>query len=695
MLRVCPQCDQKYPEDREFCAKDGTRLEEFVDDTSDPLIGRVLDGRWVIDKRIGMGGMGAVYLGSQRSVDREVAIKTLKPELCSSREFVERFFREARVATKISHPNCVTILDFGQTADDTLYLAMEYLDGMELSERLNQGALTVREIVEICIQISSALAAAHASNIIHRDLKPDNIYLLSISDESIFIKVLDFGIAKVLDSEEKMTRTGQVFGTPEYMSPEQCRGDTIDGRSDLYSLGCIMYRMLVDRPPFESDTPMAVLVSHVSEVPTDVREVMTRDDIPEALADLCMRLLSKDADRRPADAQSVRGELESILDLTSTQANQAIASATGPTQAAPAVAADGGNPVPDASAPASPNAARSAELDRKDSQKTASPDGTTHPPGKLDAPKKSKVLPAVLGLLLLLVLGSGCVLGTYFFVFQSDDSDAQPGNRNGFLASIFGGDDPEKPLAEKPLAEKPLTPDSDPSTPKDNSDDSQELPADKSNPGQDQDPNADNTVTDSLAAPGPPDAPTAEQKGAGDETNPTVAPDQDEDDTPKSDPTKDDSNSVTINADEVNISDNSASPDPSKDKPKNPTNSKTDKSNKPAPPKKPAASGTIRRAKLSVTGAACLEPDVDKVLKSANRRFLLCYQKQLDPTPEAAGKIMMSFNITPDGTLLTPSVQVSDISAMNSCMIGQLKQLNFAPALGGRCYVRVTYNFSP
>lgn len=668
MLKVCPQCDRKYPEDIEFCAQDGMRLQELEDDVSDPLIGKVLDGRWVIEKCIGMGGMGAVYLGAQRSVDRKVAIKTLKPELSSSREFVDRFFREARVASKISHPNCVTILDFGQTADDTLYLAMEFLDGMELTERLKEGDLAAREIIEICIQISSALAAAHSSNIIHRDLKPDNIYLLSISDESVFIKVLDFGIAKVIGSDEKMTQTGQVFGTPEYMSPEQCRGEVLDGRSDLYSLGCIMYRMLAGRPPFQADTPMGVLVAHVSQQPQDVRELMTRDDIPEAFADLTMRLLSKHPGDRPGDAPAVRAELEAILPQTVTQASSAVSGDD-------ATAADGGSPL----AP-SEDVPNPAEAQHR--QKTSNPDSMTHLPEALAPAKKSKTVPIILGVLVFLVLGSGCIFGIYMAAQSASGS----GSDSGIFASIFGdknptealeagegSEDPSVEVAEPPeVAETPEV-----AEPVANADGelaavaAQEAPADEAPDA------AENPADAPLAASTKPEpdksAPAAVAPAEKDKTSSSKAP----------------AKTVVVNTDKVDIH---PTKNPQKTEPSKSTGTAKKAPEKPAPP---AAVGNIRRTNLSANGEACLEPDVDQVLRGANRQFLSCYSDILKANPEASGTVMMSWSITPEGGQLNPTVQVSEIEAMNSCMLGKLKRLRFAPALGGRCYVRVTYSFSP
>lgn len=314
MEKICPTCQRSYAEDVVYCPHDGMKLRLDRPAGDDPMIGRVLDGRWIIEKRIGVGGMGAVYLGHQRSVDRQVAIKTLRTNLSETDDFVDRFFREARIATTINHPHSVTILDFGQDEDGTLYLAMEYLVGTLLSDRIDQGDLSYEEILRIGVQIASALSAAHDANIVHRDLKPDNIFLLDIPGGGTFVKVLDFGIAKVLDAETQVTRTGQVFGTPQYMSPEQCQGHQVDGRADLYSLGCIMYELVGGRPPFSAETPMAILMAHVvNEIPPLGELCNVPPPVEEAIASL----LAKEPQGRPANAGESRSIFERLLaDLT-------------------------------------------------------------------------------------------------------------------------------------------------------------------------------------------------------------------------------------------------------------------------------------------------------------------------------------------------------------------------------------------
>lgn len=310
--RLCTVCGRFYPADHLFCAVDGQALSLVADAHKDPLVGRTLDDRWVIRRRLDGGNMGTVYEASQLSVDRRVAIKTLKSDHTDKPGLSERFFHEAKIASTISHPNVVTVFDFGQTRDGTLYLAMEYLEGQSLAGRLKQGPLSIGDILKVAAQICSALIAAHAMRIIHRDLKPANIYLVDMPDGSIFTKVLDFGIAKALDSDEKLTSAGEIFGTPWYMSPEQGLGRPLDGRSDLYALGCILYEMLTGRAPFEASTPLAILTAHINEPVKPIEEATKRRDIPPELSRLCMQLLEKSPNQRPPDASATKFALKSI-----------------------------------------------------------------------------------------------------------------------------------------------------------------------------------------------------------------------------------------------------------------------------------------------------------------------------------------------------------------------------------------------
>lgn len=317
MTKICPNCSKIYADAITYCPEDGTPLVDVDPDVShDPLIGQTLDHRWDILSKLGEGSMGAVYLASQRSMRRAVAIKTLRPALSHDANFVQRFFREAQVASSLANPHCVTLYDFGKTHDNLLYFAMEYLEGTTLHERIYRSPLSLQDILTIGLQITVALAAAHDQKIIHRDLKPENIWLLSMPDNAIFVKVLDFGIAKVLDDKVQMTRAGDIYGTPSYMSPEQCRGKEIDARSDLYSLGCVLYEMLVGRAPFESDNIMDIVLAQMNTAPTPVQLASTRTDLPADLVDLCMELLEKSPADRPATASEVGQRLAALLQQT-------------------------------------------------------------------------------------------------------------------------------------------------------------------------------------------------------------------------------------------------------------------------------------------------------------------------------------------------------------------------------------------
>lgn len=396
-MKICPQCQTEYADDVEFCSHDGMKLRMDRGEVEDPMVGQVLDGRWVIEDKIGEGGMGSVYRGSQKSVNRTVAIKTLRPALVSNTEFVDRFFREAKIATTINHPHCVTILDFGQTDDEVLYLAMEFLEGLPLADRLEQGQIALNQALKIGEQIAAALEAAHAQNIIHRDLKPDNVFLQSTAGVDVHIKLLDFGIAKDTGSQTQYTRTGQIFGTPNYMSPEQCSGEPLDGRADLYSLGCILYEMFCGKPPFDAASSMAILMAHVTEQPKPPSQLAP---VPPQVEALIMKLLAKQREDRFINATAVRqhiaqlrAELEGQAAIARSQQMQAMTSP----QAAPALGlADtmAGDALHTPSAPHAP-------------VHVPTPTGMTPEPFAPTAPPKKSKLPLIIGALALMMLVAG------------------------------------------------------------------------------------------------------------------------------------------------------------------------------------------------------------------------------------------------------------------------------------------------
>ena len=312
-MKLCPKCLQQFDDEaHQFCPDDGTELRAF-NDQAIQLPGKILDGRWLIEEKIGEGGMGEVFRGKQVSVDREVAIKVLRPAMAVSEEYVSRFFREANMASQISHPNFVTLYDFGQAEGlQILYLAMEYLSGQDLADRMREARMGLNHILQIASQCCAALSAAHAANIVHRDLKPENVFLMDTPNGEIQLKVLDFGIAKELGATTSMTRTGQIFGTPEYMSPEQCQSNSeLDGRSDLYSLGCILYELISGRSPFQRDSVIQTLLAQVSEPVRDLRSF--RFSIPDSTAEIVMTLLKKQPNERYASAEAAKDVIDAEI----------------------------------------------------------------------------------------------------------------------------------------------------------------------------------------------------------------------------------------------------------------------------------------------------------------------------------------------------------------------------------------------
>ncbi|HET7501499.1 MAG TPA: serine/threonine-protein kinase, partial [Kofleriaceae bacterium] len=283
-------------------------------------------GSYRIVRQVGKGGMGAVYLGEHAMLGRLAAIKILLPALSQDREVVARFFNEARAATAIRHPGIVEIYDFGFLSDGAAFIAMEMLDGETVSARLRRlGRLPIEASLEIGRQVAAALQAAHHKGITHRDLKPDNVFLVNDPEIGERVKLLDFGIAKLVTEEAgNRTRTGVVMGTPMYMSPEQCRGaTTLDSRADLYSLGCMLYELLSGRPPFVADSAGDIIAHHLYFQPEPVR--LHEPSVPEPLEQLIMSLLAKEPAKRPASAADVAVILDRMRGAGIAQAVNAVA----------------------------------------------------------------------------------------------------------------------------------------------------------------------------------------------------------------------------------------------------------------------------------------------------------------------------------------------------------------------------------
>lgn len=269
----------------------------------DPLIGRVIADRFKIVSLIARGGMGKVYRAEQAPLGRACAVKVLNPNYNGDAdpEFHRRFFREASITSRITHPNSVTIFDYGKTDDEIYFMAMEYLEGQTLHQALREGGTMHEERVgRIAAQICRALREAHALEVIHRDLKPANIFLSRHGDDEDFVKVLDFGLVKHLSErpEEQLTQTGLFMGSPKYMAPEQIQGGHVDPRTDIYSLGIIMYEMLAGKVPFDRPTSVNILMAHVGEPPPPMREVNPNLICSPVFEDLVMTCISKNPDER-------------------------------------------------------------------------------------------------------------------------------------------------------------------------------------------------------------------------------------------------------------------------------------------------------------------------------------------------------------------------------------------------------------
>jgi len=289
------------------------------DDTAvrdDALIGTVIGQRFEVVSRIGAGGMGVVYKARQLGMDRWVAVKLLLKELAHDEKVVKRFKVEALAASRLSHPNTIRIYDFGQTEDLNLYIAMEFLDGHSLERALRrEGPMPVRRLLHILSQIAASLSEAHSKGIVHRDLKPDNIFLTRVGGDPDFVKVLDFGVAKLREADQRqgtLTQAGVIFGTPRYMAPEQCRSMSVDHRADLYALGVIAYEALTGVAPFDAESPLAILIQHVQEDPKPLAVVRPDVEVPGPVEALVMRCLEKSPEKRFQSAAELQAEISRI-----------------------------------------------------------------------------------------------------------------------------------------------------------------------------------------------------------------------------------------------------------------------------------------------------------------------------------------------------------------------------------------------
>jgi serine/threonine-protein kinase len=326
----------------------------------DPLLGTVLADRYRIERKLGEGGMGAVYLARHVILEKIVALKILHDEYARRRELVERFLHEAKAASRIRHEHVIDITDFGETASKNVFFAMEYLEGHDLASELDRGPMEWPRIKRIMLQLCAALQAAHEAGIIHRDLKPENIYLVERLGNPDFVKVLDFGVAKLTDPsglgveeprERRLTRTGMVFGTPEYMSPEQARGEKPDIRVDVYATGCILFELVTGDVPFRGDNFMGVLTKHLFDPLPRLAERTDRTDYPPGLQEVVTQALAKDKEQRFASMNELAVAIDT-LDTTAGVSYSAAsaersrrAASSNPLPVPPPRAASSGRPI--------------------------------------------------------------------------------------------------------------------------------------------------------------------------------------------------------------------------------------------------------------------------------------------------------------------------------------------------------------
>jgi serine/threonine protein kinase len=320
----------------------------------DPLLGRLIQDKFRIDSLIARGGMGRVYRALQEPLGRVCAIKVVNAGFGTiDPEFQRRFFLEASVSSKLTHPNTVTVFDYGKTDDDMFYMAMELLEGKTLHKALRDDKVfSEARAIRVVRQICKSLREAHGIGVVHRDLKPANVFLTTHGDEADFVKVLDFGLVKNLGEspEEQLTQTGLFMGSPKYMAPEQIEGRTVDGRTDLYSLGVIFYEMLTGKVPFDRATSVATLMAHVNDPPPKIRDINRH--VNATLDAVVMKCLEKNPDAR----------FESMNELLVMLGTFDGASQTGPHDSrhsikvpasVPALASDSVMPLPDATLPIS------------------------------------------------------------------------------------------------------------------------------------------------------------------------------------------------------------------------------------------------------------------------------------------------------------------------------------------------------
>jgi serine/threonine-protein kinase len=427
--------------------------------TVDPVIGRTINDRFKIVSLLARGGMGKVYRAEQLPLGRQCAIKILNPGYAGDQdpEFHKRFFLEASVASKLTHPNTVTIFDYGRTDDDIYYIAMELLEGVTLHRAIRvAGVLAEERVTHIAMQVCRALREAHGLGVIHRDLKPANVFLLEHGDEPDYVKILDFGLVKefAVEPAEQLTQTGLFMGSPKYMAPEQIRGDRVDARTDIYSLGVIMYEMLCGKVPFDRPNSVNILMAHVNDAVPPMRSINANIEVSEVMEQVVMRCMSKEPDQRFTSMDEVLAALKTVVRVNSfapgalgTGQHGAVGSGSFPTPGHAATISFTPGPVGNTSQSGSiPPLPRST-------QRPAPPSGFPTPsaaeqlPASLaPGPRKSR---AVAGLI---AIGAVIGIAAIFFIAGSSGKNAAPS-----ASANAAGDTPPSLSATSSTASHPTT----------------------------------------------------------------------------------------------------------------------------------------------------------------------------------------------------------------------------------------------
>lgn len=323
----CLECDRSFNGSETHCPFDNT---ELVAVKQDELIGKVFADRYQIIESVGRGGMSVVYRAQHKYIERVVAIKLLHRHLVDDSNSVKRFQREARAASSLTHQNIISVYDFGVSAEGDAFIVMDYLEGRALDAMLDQGGpLPEHEAIDIIRQVCKGLIHAHKKGIIHRDLKPANLMLTVDEDNSVLVKIVDFGIAKVQGTEDRasqhLTRTGQVFGSPLYMSPEQWGGQSADARSDIYSLGCLMYELLLGAPPFCGKDAIETMSMHLDEKPLSFKEFNPDVNVSDEMESLVLRCLEKKPDKRFRSVTDLLQEMPEKVSAPAISQDQTVA----------------------------------------------------------------------------------------------------------------------------------------------------------------------------------------------------------------------------------------------------------------------------------------------------------------------------------------------------------------------------------